>query len=144
MTRKQAGEYKTKHPPDHRTSATIVQAMEGKIKNNELSCAHAEAIARDTATTLAEVGTNLDLLEVRIGKCQLGLFGYNPTSKAVEPATAVSPELRAAISGALSDERLPCAAAWTIAASLGIPRMAVAGACETMKIKIKPCQLGAF
>jgi hypothetical protein len=144
MTRKQAGEYKTKHSPDHRTSAAIVEAIKGKIKNNELSCTHAESIARDTRTTLAEVGTNLDLLEVRIGKCQLGLFGYNPTSKAVEPATMVSPELTTAIRSALNDERLPCAAAWTIAASLAIPRMAVAEACEAMKIKIKPCQLGAF
>lgn len=144
MTRKQAGEYKTKHPPDRRTSPAIVEAIKEKLVNNELSCAHAEAIARDTATTLAEVGTNLDLLEMRIGKCQLGLFGYTPTSKAVKPATIVSPELTAAIRSALSDERLPCAAAWTIAASLVIPRMAVAGACETMKIKIKPCQLGAF
>lgn len=144
MTRKQAGEYKTKHPPDRQASAAVVEAIKEKIKNNELSCAHAESIARDTRTTLAEVGTNLDLLEIRIGKCQLGLFGYNPTSKAVEPATIVSAELTAAIRSSLSAERLPCAAAWSIAASLGIPRMAVAGACETMKIKIKPCQLGAF
>jgi len=144
MTRKQAGEYKTKHPADIQASGAIVQAIKEKIKDNELSCAHAEAIARDASTTLAEVGTNLDLLEVRIGKCQLGLFGYNPTSKAVTPATTVSPELTAAIRGALSNERLPCGAAWTIAASLGIPRMTVAGACEAMKIKIKPCQLGAF
>lgn len=144
MTRIQAGEYKMKHPPDQQTSAVIVQAIKEKINNNELSCAHAEAIARDTATTLAEVGINLDLLEMRIGKCQLGLFGYNPTSKAVKPATNVSPELTAAIQNALSNERLPCAAAWAIAASLGIPRMAVARACETLEIKIKPCQLGAF
>jgi len=144
MTRIQAGEYKTKHPSDRQPSAAVVQAIKEKIKDNELGCAHAEAIARATSTTLAEVGINLDLLEIRIGKCQLGLFGYKPASKAVAPATNVSPELTAAIRGALSDERLPCAAAWTIAASLGIPRMTVAGACETMKIKIKPCQLGAF
>jgi hypothetical protein len=144
MARKQAGEYKTKHAPDQRTSAAIERAIKEKIADNELSCAHAETIARDTGTTLAEVGTNLDLLEIRIGKCQLGLFGYNPTSKAVVPAGSVSPELTSAIRQALSNERLPCAAAWAIAASLGIPRMAVAGACEAMKIKIKPCQLGAF
>lgn len=144
MTRKQAGEYKTKHPAGHQASAAVVEAIKAKIADNELSCAHAEAIARDTMTTLAEVGINLDLLEIRIGKCQLGLFGYNPASKAVTPVAVVSPELAAAIRSALSDERLPCEAAWRIAASLAIPRMAVAGACETMKIKIKPCQLGAF
>jgi len=144
MTRKETGEFKKKHSSDRRTSPAIVQAIKEKFKNNELSCAHAEAIARDASTTMAEVGVNLDLLEIRIGKCQLGLFGYDHTSKTVEPAAIVSPELTAAIRGALSDDRLPCAAAWTIAASLGVPRMAVAGACETMKIKIKPCQLGAF
>jgi hypothetical protein len=101
MTRKQAGEYKAKHSPEHRTSAAIVGAIKAKLKNNELSCAHAEAIARDTRTTLAEVGINLDLLEVRIGKCQLGLFGYTPTGKAVAPAASVSAELTAAISGNL-------------------------------------------
>ena len=144
MARKQAGEYKKKHPPERRASEEIVQAIKEKIKDDELSCVHAEAIARDKGTTLAEVGTNLDLLEIRIGKCQLGLFGYAPASKTVGPASSVAPELAAAIRSALNNERLPCAAAWTIATSLGIPRMAVAGACETMKIKIKPCQLGAF
>jgi len=144
MARKLSGEFKTKHPPEQRTSEEIVQAIKEKIKDGELSCAHAEAIARTKGTTLAEVGINLDLMEIRIGKCQLGLFGYGTTSKSVQPATNISPDLTAAINNALSDGRLPCVAAWTIAVSLGTPRMAVAGACEAMKIKIKPCQLGAF
>jgi len=46
--------------------------------------------------------------------------------------------------GAMVDERLPCAAAWDIAAQAGISKMALSAACEALGIKIKPCQLGAF
>jgi hypothetical protein len=33
---------------------------------------------------------------------------------------------------------------WEIASRLGIQKLDVASACETMGVKIKPCQLGAF
>ncbi len=42
---------------------------------------------------LAEIGVTLDLLEIRIGKCQLGLFGYKPVSKAVAPAAVLVGEI---------------------------------------------------
>ncbi len=54
------------------------------------------------------------------------------------------PELEKEIRSRLSNGRLPCAAAWEIAAERKIPRMKVSSACEALKIKIKPCQLGAF
>jgi hypothetical protein len=52
--------------------------------------------------------------------------------------------LKENILAALKNERLPCSAAWVIAEKLNIPRMKVSAACETLQIKIKPCQLGAF
>jgi len=39
---------------------------------------------------------------------------------------------------------LSCAVSWEIADALQLTRMAVSEACEALKIKIKPCQLGAF
>jgi hypothetical protein len=39
---------------------------------------------------------------------------------------------------------LSCAAAWEIADRLGVKRLEVGAACENLKIKVKPCQLGAF
>jgi hypothetical protein len=44
----------------------------------------------------------------------------------------------------MTDNRLPCLAAWEIAEKLGIKRLDVCAACEHLRIKIKPCQLGAF
>ena len=116
-----------------------------KLTSGELACADAERISGDLGVTMAEVGRTADLMEIRIGRCQLGLFGYDaPGGRIVRPADGVEPALDAAIRGRLSNGRLPCSAAWEIAADRKIPRLNVSSACETLKIKVKPCQLGAF
>jgi len=91
-----------------------------------------------------EAGRTLDLMDISIIKCQLGLFGFTPEKKVVKPAPSVSDVMKNEIESRLSDGRLPCFAAWEIAAKLKVGKMDVAGACETLGIKIKPCQLGAF
>jgi hypothetical protein len=83
-------------------------------------------------------------MEIELSKCQLGLFGYSPQKMVVKPAETVQADLERAIRRALMNDRLPCAAAWNIAETFGIPKMEVSSACEALKIKVKPCQLGAF
>lgn len=124
----------------------IAAALEERGLKEQITCADAESIARTLPVDMAEVGRNLDIKGVRIVRCQLGLFGYGEgeQKKIVKPAPEVAPEMRQAITDALVDGRLPCLAAWEIAGRLGVPRMAVAAAGETMGIKIRPCQLGAF
>lgn len=144
MTHSDAGRYAAKHgnqSPDERIAAAVRAAF----ADGELACAAAERIAGDLGVTMAEAGRTADLLEIRIGRCQLGLFGYDtPGGRVVRPAKAVEAGLEAAIRGRLSNGRLPCAAAWGIATDRKIPRMDVCSACEALKIKVKPCQLGAF
>ena len=94
--------------------------------------------------TPAEIGQALDLLEIPISKCQLGLFGYSPVSRIIKPAESVAEDLEAAIRAAMSDDRLPCAAAFQIAAGFKLAKIRVSSACEKLKIKISACQLGAF
>lgn len=122
----------------------VAGAVRERAAKGVLPCAEAERIGAAQGVRLEEVGRTLDLLEVRIDRCQLGLFGYGPERKAVRPAASVAPDLAEAIRGRLADGRLPCEAAWEIAAALRITRMEVSAACETQKIRIKPCQLGAF
>jgi hypothetical protein len=143
MTHKDAGRYATKHAPGGSPDERIAGAVREKAAEGELACAEAERIVTALGAPLAEIGRTLDLLELRIGRCQLGLFGY-PEGKAVHPAAAVAPDLDAAIRGRLADGRLPCKAAWEIAAERRVARMEVSSACETLMIRIKPCQLGAF
>jgi hypothetical protein len=143
MTHHDKGHFKKKHPNGTSVPAALQQAVRERIVDNEITCHAAHAICEALQVTPREVGIAIDLQEGRIRKCQLGLFGY-PKGKAVKTAEKVEPELRAAIEAALVDSRLPCRDAWRIADSLGIARLAVGNTCETLKIKIKPCQLGAF
>ena len=145
MTHSNAGNYAAKHGPDGRPDEKIAAAVRGKVQQGQLGCAEAEAIGAGLGVRLAEVGRTLDLLEVRIGRCQLGLFGYDvPGGRVVQPMKTVGPELEAKIRGGLADGKLPCRTAWEIAAGLHLPRMEVSSACESLNIRIKPCQLGAF
>jgi hypothetical protein len=77
-------------------------------------------------------------------KCQLGLFGYTPEKKIVKPAAAENPDLTSAIQDARVDGDLSCKTAWEIARRFDVSKMKVSSVCEQLKIKVKPCQLGAF
>ncbi len=145
MTHSDAGRYAAKHA-DGTVNEKIAAAVRAKIENGKIACADAERIGADLDAALAEVGRTIDLLEVRIGRCQLGLFGYENEVKGriVRPDDRLEAGLEASIRSRLAGGRLPCAAAWEIAGEMGLPRMKVSSACETLKIKIKPCQLGAF
>ena len=145
MTHSDAGRYAAKHGSGGRPDEKIAAAIRAKLTAGELACADAERISGENGVTMAEVGRTTDLLEIRIGRCQLGLFGYDaPGGRVVKPADGVDAGLESAIRGRLSDGKLPCRAAWEIAAERKIPRLNVCSACEALKIKVKPCQLGAF
>ena len=144
MTHEDAGHYRLKHPSDTKLNPRIAEAVKRKATNNKISCASAHEIADEFDTTPAEIGVALDLLEMRIINCQLGLFGHSPEKKAVKSSETVSPELEKAIHNSLEDNRISCLSCWEIAARLDIARMDVSAACEALDLKIGPCQLGAF
>ena len=114
----------------------------------KLSCAAAFRITREMDVSPSQVGQLADALEVRLNRCQLGLFGYGPKAegrhKIVKPAEEVEEELAKAIRDGLGNGELSCEVAWEIADLMRIPKMHVAAAAETLGIKISRCQLGAF
>lgn len=144
MAHEDAGHYAAKHPQGTELNAAIAAEIEKKSQESALSCAAAHTIAEALGTAPAEVGRNMDLMEVRLTKCQLGLFGYTPNKKIVTAAERVAPELEAALLGVVAEGRLSCESAWQIAAAQGIKRMDLSAACEALGLKVKPCQLGAF
>jgi hypothetical protein len=144
MTHEFSGHYAAKHPAGTELDSRIADAVRAKGGDGTLSCAAAHRIATDVGIHPSEVGKTMDLMEFRIVKCQLGLFGYSPSKKIVEPADSVPLELADALKAALVDDRLPCKSAWRIAERFGITRMAAAAACEKMNLRVSPCQLGAF
>ena len=144
MTREQGPKFSEKHGADTEINPAVKQKIEDKSTDNEISCAVAFKIAEEVRATPTDVGKGIDLLDIRLVKCQLGLFGYGPGKKAVKPKPPQSPDLEEAIRQALVEKKLSCRAAWDIAHRFNLPKMAVSAACEALNIKIKPCQLGAF
>ncbi len=128
----------------HHYSKEATEALKAASTDGELACALAFKIGAEHNTSPEDIGKILDLEEIDIAKCQLGLFGYKPDKKIVQPAISVPDGLKKEITAALADGRLSCEKAWAIAGRLRISKMDVAAACENMGIKIKPCQLGAF
>jgi hypothetical protein len=144
MTHHDAGHYHAKHPDDQKSDEIIAEAVKKKTVDGEISCTGAESIADDLGVDMRKVGVAVDLLDIRLNRCQLGLFGYHPEKIIVKPAATIGVDLEKAVRDALINGRLPCAAAWEIARRLHIPRMDVSSTCEGLGIKVKPCQLGAF
>lgn len=122
----------------------LIEAVRSRADNGTMACAVAFAIAERLHAAPIDVGRALDLEEISIVKCQLGLFGYKPEKKIVRPMESVPDKLREEIDSGLIDGRLPCAQAWAIAEKFNMSKMDISGACEKLGIKIKPCQLGAF
>jgi len=115
-----------------------------KARENELPCAVAFKISEDEHVSMDEIGNVADFMRIRLIKCQLGLFGYKPEKKIVKTLTTISKSLEEKIKSEAHDGKISCKAAWQIASDLDINKLEVGNACETMSIKIGPCQLGAF
>jgi hypothetical protein len=144
MKHQKGQKFADKHGVEVRVNELIKEHIIGQTKNNELACAKAFKIADELNVSAAEVGKTADLLNMKLVKCQLGLFGYTPEKKIVKPKAASTIKLESAIQDSLAEGALPCAKAWEIARNFDISKMTVSAVCEQLKIKIRPCQLGAF
>jgi catabolite regulation protein CreA len=73
MTHEDVGKY-VKRRHGAKLNEMIAVRIKEKISENAISCAEVHSIAVKLNADPAEVGTTIDLLEVRINKCQLGAF----------------------------------------------------------------------
>jgi hypothetical protein len=144
MTGHDRGHYSKKHPGEKDVDPVLVKAVHEKASDKKITCVAAFNIVGTCGTTASEVGFTLDMLDIRIIRCQMGIFGYEPEKKAVKPMENVPVDLESSIKCKVKDGRLTCASAWEIAKTLNMPKMHVSSACEKLGIKVKPCQLGAF
>ncbi|UCH20498.1 MAG: hypothetical protein JSU83_18450 [Deltaproteobacteria bacterium] len=136
--------FSDKHKAAEKPNPEIKNEIMKRSTTKEVPCAIAFEIAKDVQTSPVEVGKTLDLVNYRLVKCQLGLFGYRPEKKIVKPRDTTNQDLKNAIRQALDNGRISCKSTWEIAVRFNVGKMTVSGICEAMGIKIKPCQLGAF
>lgn len=139
---------KSKHLADKHEGKSPDPKIEAELAtksiDGQLPCAVAFDVATELDVTPAEVGVTCDLLNIKISKCQIGLFGYPPDKKVVTADKDPVPALKEALLAARTDNRITCEIAWEIAARLKVGKIAVGNACEAMGIKIKDCQVGGF
>ncbi len=136
--------FSEKYGPNEKPDPLIKEKILAQTSKNELACAVAFEIADKLGVKPSEVGKTLDLMEYRLVKCQLGLFGYKPGHSIVKAQLPENDKITQAIKSGMINDRLPCVTAWKIASLFNVHKMTISNACEAMNIKIKPCQLGAF
>jgi len=147
MTHEDAGKYSTKYRSGTIINEQVARMVREKSPGGELACVTCEKISKELEVEISKMGVTVDLLEIKIKKCQLGLFGYSKKpnhGKDIQAADSVSDEMKCAIEEAAENGKVTCAALWTIADRLGTKRKEVSAACETLKLKIRECQLGTF
>ena len=83
MTHKDKKSYAKKRSPELKLNPAIADAVKQGVSDGKISCAAAFKVASKLKVTPHEVGFTIDLLEVPVIKCQLGLFGYGPPNKRV-------------------------------------------------------------
>jgi hypothetical protein len=144
MTHQNKGDYAKKRSAEPKLNPAIAEAVKQGSRDDKITCLAAFKVAGRLNLTPGEVGVAIDLLEIPVINCQLGLFGDGPPKKRVSAAETVSPDLEAAIRESLVKGKLSCASAWEIAVKFKMAKKEMTAACETLKIKISSCQLGTF
>ena len=122
--------------------------IEQRLQKGLLPCAQAFTLAKQQDIEPAEVGKAADALQIRLGRCQLGLFGY-PGKQGWKASGVMDqeypPELETAIkSKAGTENHINCKAAWDLAKEYGISRMHIGYIIDNLGVRIVGCQLGAF
>jgi len=144
MARHHSSSYSAKHPSDMTIEPEIATAVSGLISNGRISCPAAFSLAAEHSVSPSIIGAAIDLQEGRITHCQLGLFGYGPGPSPLNGDDEMDDDIEAVVTTALVDGRLSCERAWQIADERNLPRLSIAKACESLKVRIAQCQLGAF
>lgn len=126
----------------------VHQAILERLKDDKLSCNQAHAIAQILDVDPLTVGLAANEADIRISRCQLGLFGYGPKAegkhKIVHAMDEVPERLAARLRAGADRGNITCTAVWKAADGLGYGRLDASSAVEAMGLKVSRCQLGCF
>jgi len=124
----------------------LEEAIRRKLINGRLPCSRAFTIAEEHGLSPRAVGDEATRQSIKISRCQLGLFGYDDIGerRIVKPSAEVSGALKKVIFSRLVEGKVSCRVIWEIASEQKLTKIEVAGAIETLELRISDCQLGCF
>lgn len=149
MGHQDKGHYALKHQ-GKTLDKTIAITLSASAEKGQLTCSAAHRAAAQLNVSPEEIGMNADLMELRLTRCKLGLFGYGTdesagkTGKSLDPDIEISMSLDRELDQKSSSNIISCKRCWEIAARFEKSQQEIGSACEKKQIRIKPCQLGAF
>jgi hypothetical protein len=134
---------------DGKREAVRRQLRSSLDADGQIHCAAAHRIAEKRGVEPMYVGEQANQIDVRISRCQLGLFGYTP--KKQTPGFRVVKRLEnppdaasASVREAADRGRISCLTLWRLAERHGLTRRDMGNIAETLELKVTPCQLGCF
>ncbi|KPA16821.1 regulatory protein [Candidatus Magnetomorum sp. HK-1] len=122
----------------------LLETIQERLQAEKLPCAVAYDIAQKSCIPMKEIGQTADIAEIKLSKCQIGLFGYAPEKKKITKLERIEPVLKQKILSTQHENIISCENIWKISEELQLNKLHVSCACETLGLKIKHCQLGAF
>jgi hypothetical protein len=126
----------------------LYEAIRERLEDGKLPCNQAHAIAQILDVEPLTVGFAANDADIRISRCQLGLFGFGPKAerkhKIVHPMDKVPERLAARLRAKADRGDITCTAIWEVADGLGYKRIEASSAVEAMGLKVSRCQLGCF
>lgn len=143
MTHEDKGHYAEKHP-GHALDPVVVKKLEILRQGNQITCAAAHRAASELDVQPSEIGIQMDLMELRLVQCQMGLFGHGSSTGAADREIELPDGLEVRLGKKAVNGRISCKDTWDIAREFKMSRPDMGAACEQIGIRIKPCQLGAF
>jgi hypothetical protein len=129
-------------------------AVQNQLRSNldeegQIHCDAAHRIAEELGVEPLYVGEQADEIEIRISRCQLGLFGYAqlkgmPGFRLVKKLDAPPEAASAAVRKSAKQGLISCLTLWRLAGRHGLTKGDMGNIAETLELKITPCQLGCF
>ena len=121
MSHEDEGHYKAKHPEGTEIHPEAAERIKQQGSNSRITCAAAHDIAAEIGISPGEIGKTIDLMEIRITECQLGLFGYITKKRSiVTPAETVQERIKARLIEKAEEERISCLSLWQAAEDLDL------------------------
>ena len=135
-------------PVGFTVNSIIAEEIQSQLQEDMLSCAKAHALALKFSVSPSEIGHTADALNIRLNRCQLGLFGY-PNKKGWEASGVIGLPVPDGFEDALltlaaDASSISCSEFWEFISGYQLSRMHAGYIADKLGIRITNCQIGAF
>lgn len=144
MSREHEGDYASKHQQNEEINPEIAEKIYQLQRDKTLGCGTAHLIAKQLNVEPIEVGKTMDLMEIKIEYCLLGLFGWPNKRIFAQKDFDVPHDVETKLLEQSDNGKISCKNVWELADTYNLTKLQMAQLCDKNNIKVSPCQLGAF